>query len=1002
MTFNALSTRAALLAGVAIASAAAAPVAAQTTQTPPLAVALQNTSTGQIDGIVVDANGQLVSGANVQIEGSAIVETTGSDGRFTIRSAPAGEQRVTVRYFGVDTVTKTVIVMPGQSVALQVSLGGAEAAVSEGAITVTASRPIAESEAAAIQAQRSSPALVSVIAADSIGRFPDQNIAAAIARLPGVAVQRDQGQDRFVSLRGARTNWTTVSFDGINVISPAGRETRFDTIPAQIASQVAVRKAVTPDLTGEAVAGQVDIRTRSAFDYPGLRAAADLGLGFSELGGGRQYNLAGNISNRFFNDTIGILVSAARFEVDMITDNFETDWELAPEDTLAGNTERYWARETENKLYRLTRSNTAFTGKIDWRPNADNEIFLSTVWTEFRDDELRSQYIFDFDQDAVSTSSTAPQLTARRTGYADIRTGNTPTQGTVFGTEIDSTLNSNSARQRIFTNTLGGDHLLGDWHASWRLNYTLAQDDGRGPFSSTWRSPSNRTLRPSVVYDLTDPGNNRVTLFNTLADANNNFSLGSRRDAITTTELEYVTMTRTNRRDETEAYTARFDIDRNIALFGQDTKIQFGARYDQRTKDSNRTVIEARAADLTAAGIALPRQDAFAINDPLEVGIPLGYSFQYFSSQVGSDLLDSFIAAGGSRIQPNTTENNFYEVTEEVFSGYVMGTMFFDRGNIVAGVRAERVDNTGRANGFIQGVRQELNTSSGNTLFFPSVHINYDATDEIKLRLSFNTGAARPDYTLLRPNLTFNDQLQTVSGGNPFATPEKAVGIDAYLEWYMANRGFLSVGVYYKDLRDVLFNSTTVFTDTSFDEPGLERSTYNFNTTINGGSGEIKGIEIAYSQPFEGLLRSIGAPEWLQGFGFQGNITFNDSTAITPDGREIELPDASDLNYNASLYYEQYGLSLRTSWQFRSDYIDGLGSPEIGGDLFWQQVGRLDVSARYAISPRAEMFVDATNLLNEPGRRYAGVRERVIEYEEFGARFMAGLRINLGGTAKRR
>jgi TonB-dependent receptor len=955
---------------------------------------------GQVSGVVSNANGDFVAGATVRIEGSNIVETTGPGGRFTLRGVSAGEQKLTVRYFGVKDVTRTITVTAGQVSEVAVSL--TPQASEDGEIVVTASRPIAESEAAALQVQRSSTSLVSVIAADSIGRFPDQNIAASLARLPGVAVQRDQGQDRFISLRGARTNWTTVSFDGINVISPAGRETRFDTIPATIASRVVVRKAVTADLTGEAVAGQVDIRTRSAFDYPGFKVAVDLGLGFSQLGGGRQYNFAGHISDRFFNDTVGILLSASKFSVDMVTDNFEADpWERAPEDQLAGREDRVWAREFENKLYRLTRSNTAFSGKIDWRPDSNNEIFLSSVHTEFRDDELRNQYLFDFDQNAVSTSSTAAQSSARRTGYADIRTGNTPLQGTLFGIEIDSTLNSLSTRQRIFTNTLGGNHNLGDWRASWRLNYTRAQDDRRHPFTSTWVSPSDRTLRPSIVYDFTDPSNNQVTLFTTVADANQNYSLGSRRDIISTTELNFVNFRRLNRSDQTNAYTARLDLDRDISLFGQDTKIQFGGQYNTRTKDSNRTVIETRAAELTAAGIPLPRQDAISINDQLRVGIPLGYSFRYHDSKLGTELFDSYIAAGASRIQPNTTENNFYEVTEKIYAAYVMGTMFFDNGNVVAGVRAERVDNTGRANGTINGVRQELTAASGNTLFFPSLHINYDATDEIKLRLSLNTGAARPDYDLLRPNLTIDDNLETVSGGNPFAVPEKAVGVDAYFEWYMANRGFLSVGLYYKKIRDVLFDFTQPFGRTDFDAPGIERSDYILSTTINGGTGEIKGIELAYSQPFAGLIQSFGAPEWMEGLGFQGNVTINRSTAITPDGRKVSLPDASDLNYNASLYYEQYGLSLRASWQYRSDYLFAIGNADIGGDGFWQSVGRLDLSARYAVSPRVEFFVDATNLLDEPGRRFRGIPIRVLEFEKFGARFMGGVRINLGGNAGR-
>ena len=991
------SCRATLLAGAALCLFTSLPAAAQMTDS-----GAAQTASGQISGVVVDRNGNLVAGATVQLEGSNLVETTGADGRFLIRSAPAGQARVLVRYFGSDSATQDVTVTAGRTAEMRVAMGGADIVDQDGQIVVMASRPIAESEAAALQLQRSSTALVSIIAADSIGRFPDQNIAASLGRLPGVAVQRDQGQDRFISLRGARTSWTTISFDGINVISPAGRTTRFDTIPSAIASKVAVRKAVTADLTGEAVAGQVDIMTRSAFDYPGLKVAADVGLGFSELGGGRQYNVTTHVSDRFLNDTVGILLSASRFEMDMITDNFEAGWEVAPEDREAGSESRIWAHNTQNKLYRLTRSNTAFSGRLDWRPSSEHEFFLSSVHTEFRDDELRSAYVFDFDDGAVRTDNTAPQLTARRTGYADIRTGNTPLNGTIYGGEIDSTLNSNSSRQRIFTNTLGGNHILGDWGATWRLNYTRAQADSRPPFGSTWRSPADRALRPSIVYDLSNPDLHKVQLYDTLVDANGNYSLGRLRDAITPTELEFVTFTRNNQRDQTDAYTARLDFDRVIQLFGHDTKIQFGGQYNKRTKESNRTVIEARAADLLAKGIALPRQEAFASNDPLKVGIPLGYSFRYFDSEAGAALLDSYIAAGASRIQPNTSENNNYVVTEKVYAGYLMGTMYFDRGNIVAGARVERVDNTGTALVNFGGTFVPTTTGSGNTMVFPSIHLNYDATDEIKLRLSLNTGAARPDYTLLRPNFTFSDETDTVSGGNPFAKPEKAVGVDAYFEWYMANRGFLSVGVYYKKIRDVLFSSQLPqFGSNVLNSDGIDRSVYLYNTTINGGKGEIKGLELAYSQPFEGLLKSIGAPEWLQGFGFQGNLTLNDSTAKTPDGRNVKLPGASDLIYNASLYYEQYGLSLRASWQKRDAWLDGLGDPDVG-DNYWGSVGRLDMSARYAISPRVELFVDANNLLDEPGIRYVGNPSRTIEFEKFGARFMGGVRINLGGSGSRR
>lgn len=968
------------LAALAISASAHADVATADTASLPVAAAAaaaDEAAMGTIEGIVTDAAGRFINGAEVRLDSSSVVARTNTEGRFRLNRVTAGSHTITVTYIGLPDVVQQIEVQAGMATGVAVRMGARSA---EGEIVVSAARPIAESEAAALQLQRSSTSLVSVVAADSIGRFPDQNIAAALSRLPGIAVERDQGQERFVSLRGARTSWTTISFDGINVISPAGRTTRFDTIPSSIASAVVVRKAVTADMAGETVAGNIDVRTRGAFDYPGLRMAADLGLGFNDLGGGKQYNASGYIANRFFNDTVGLLLTASRYERDMVTDNFEGGWTLRPDGQV-------WNNNSQNKLYRLTRSNTAFGGRLDWRPTAGHEFFLNSVHTEFRDDELRSAYVFDVDD-----SRNGP-------GWANSSTGNTPYLGTIYGVEIDSTLNSNSSRQRIFTNTLGGNHELGAWDVKWRLNYTRAQADSRPPFGSTWVSPRDVLLRPTVTYDLTNPEINALRLYQTIRNPDGTFSRGAERPFISTTELDYVTMTRNNQRDETNAYTARLDVARDISLLGNETKLQFGVQMDDRTKDSNRTVLEARAADLAKAGITLPRMEDFSITEPFKGRIPLGYDFRYFSSDRGAALFDSFIARGGTRVQPNTSEINYYKVNERVFAGYLMSTSYFDWGNVVTGARVENVRNKSTANiqSTVAGatVFTPATLIADQTMVFPSAHINWDLTSDMKLRLSFNTGAARPDYPTLRPNLSFNDVAGTVSGGNPLAKPEKAKGIDLYYEWYMPSRGFFSVGVFYKDLKDVLFNiEYDQFGITTFDTPELKRSTYAYTTTGNGSSGSIKGLEVAFSQPFEGLARSLGLPEWMGGFGVQANLTLNDTEARTPDGRIVKLPGSSDLLYNVSGYYEKAGFSARVSWQYRKAWLDSLGSNAIVGDNYWGNVGRLDLSMRYEINQNIELFFDANNLLNEPGIRHVGDPSRVIEFEKFGARYMWGARFN--------
>lgn len=943
--------------------------------------------TAGVAGTVRSETGSLLAGAQVRIEGSDRVVATDGDGKFLLPSVPAGASRLIVTYFGLETQLVDIPV----SGAIVVTLSSQAAAGTE--IVVQGSRTIAESEEAAIQIKRASNALVDVVAADSIGRFPDQNIAAAIGRLPGVGLGRDQGQERYVSLRGAPTRWTTLSFDGVNVVGPEGRTARFDVIPATIASQVIVRKAVTPNMPGETVAGNVDIVTRSPFDYAGTRASVDLGYGFNDLGNGKQLNASGFLSHRFANDTLGVLVSATHYERDMVTDNFENEWEVAAEDQEAGREDRAWNVKAKNKLYRLNRSNTSVTGRLEWRPDAGNTVFLSSIFTRFRDKELRNSYNFDFDQGASSTATTPAGMT---TGYGDIRSGNTPMQGVIYAGDIETSLNNSLTEQRIFTNTMGGNHQLGEWKANWRLNFTRADTHYKHPFQSNWAGADDALDRPAFVYDFTNPGFSRIGLYQTIRNADGTYGLGAERPALTGADQTFTSASRNDQLERTDAYTARLDLERHVSLFGADTLIQFGGEYDRRSKDFQRTLLNVNASDLIAAGVDLPTVDQIGTDTPYKGALPLAYSFRYFSADKTAALFDQWIEQGIAHTNAYDMEQNFYRVREQITAGYLMGTTYLPWGNIVYGARLEHVKNDGRAYvNFGSNDYRLVNTSSDTLMLFPSAHINWDINRNMKARLSFNTGAARPDYTNLRPNFSFSDTDEQVSGGNPDAKPERAMSVDAYFEWYMPSRGFFSAGVYYKKLDDILYDvDINEFGRDVLDSDGIVRSGYGYSTIANGGSGHIAGVEFSYVQPLEALALSAGLPDWMAGFGIRGTLTLNDTKAKTPDGRKTDLPGASDVIYNASVYYERYGFSARAAWQWQSGYLDSLGGNAMIGDAYWDNVGRLDVSARYNVNENLQLYVDANNLTDEPGIRYQGNRSRSIEYESFGRRYMAGVRLN--------
>ena len=263
-------------------------------------------------------------------------------------------------------------------------------------------------------------------------------------------------------------------------------------------------------------------------------------------------------------------------------------------------------------------------------------------------------------------------------------------------------------------------------------------------------------------------------------------------------------------------------------------------------------------------------------------------------------------------------------------------------------------------------------------------------------------------------NVVINDVNQTISGGNPAVKPERAWGLDGYLEWYVRPQGYLMAGVFYKKVKDVLYFQRRSFGSDALNIDGTDRSSYTFSGITNGGEGRIYGFEAAAQLQLDPWTEQLGLPEWMGGFGISANITLNNSEVTKPataaiPARKVRLPGTSDTVYNAGIYYEKYGLSLRLNYQRRSTWLDGIADDVTdGGDTYWAADDELDFSARYAVTKNFEIYVDGSNLLNKPGRRYSepgnlltatGIATpasdiQTIEYERFGRRFTGGVRFN--------
>lgn len=854
-------------------------------------------------------------------------------------------------------------------------------------VVVTARRPLAESQAAALQIQKNSDSLVSVLSADAVGALPDQNIAFAVGRLPGVGVERDQGQARYVNLRGAPVYWTTLSFDGLSVVSPEGRATRFDNIPSAIASLITVEKAIVPSMPGDTVAGNVDIRTRRAFDYKGQKITGKLGVGRVKLGGGDELD-SNLVYSNVFGDKLGIVAQASYYSREMATDNWETDPYLS--NTVAP--EKHFAREHENKHYRLTRENMSASIRLDYKFDDNNSVFVSTINTYYHDDELRDNFIFRLDQgtDAAGNSYTS----------AAYINANDPTNGTVYGARINGRIDYRDTKEAMSTNTVGGEHKWGKLGASWRANYTYTQDGRDTPVTIAFQSPSSFLLRPTIEYDFRNGDVNTVRLFQTTGVT------GARVKGAQVTNIEDFQFPITSAGnlkggDFTNAYTLKADFDYEAELGGHETKIEFGGLWTDRTKKSRES-----AFSKSYSGSGVPTWAQFASNIGYLGSQNLNYTFRYTNKGYTENFVDDLVRTG--QATKTDTTANYWRVGETITAGYAMGTTRFDWGNIVYGVRVEHIENEGQAYvTFPTGLRL-VKVKSDDTLYYPSAHLNWNLREDLKLRVGVTTSASRADFDDLRPNYTFSDSNQTVSGGNPDAKPERQVGLDTYLEWYANPETFVSAGFFYKDLKDVLVQTSRTFGDTSLNSGGVDRSGYAYSSIGNAGEGHLQGFEAFFSGTAERYVQAHNLPSWLGGFGTRLSGAWTSSKVTLPSvggvpARTISVLGTSDAVYNLQAIYEKYGLTVRLAYQYRTPWGQSVGAyrvvnggvyPTDNGDIFWDSDEEMDLSVRYQVNKNVEVFFDGSNLTNQGARRYGDQSRYPIEYEKFGRRYVGGVRFN--------
>ncbi len=901
--------------------------------------AQQATSSGTVAGRVADQSGSALPGAQVVIRTLNVRTATNAQGEFTLAQVPVGTHLIEVEYLGYRVDTQSVTVAAGQRAALTFALVPSTAFEDE--VTVVAS-PIRDGQARALNQQRTADNIGNVVSADAIGRFPDPNIAEALQRTPGIGVQRDQGEGRYINVRGAPANFSQVAINGVMLPVPdAGtRAMDLDTIPSDIVNQIEVSKSLRPDLDADSIAGAINIVTRSPFDASGLRINASGGGSYNEFGGNDRRGSV-LVSNLFgANKQFGALASVSYSKTDRKVDNVENVWDVL-ERPEGG--EVLGVIETLFKDYDTRRERVAGTGMLEWRATPTDRFFINGSYARFTDDEFRNRLGIIWEDGVLLAGATDAAASFRNV-------------------RVNKQFRHRVQRNEVTSVSAGGRHFFSRGIADYTASMGRADQTYPSRNELLYRTSGNLTLS----YDVSrDPQLPTYSLFST------NQHLDLSRFSF----RENTFRSNTTREDEL-AFAANIEL--MGRLFGTAATHKFGVKFRGREK----TADEDRFRD---------RRSSSAPSSPMPSFIS-GVSSSNYDYNLGHKFDPALVRAYLDAARPSSpprvpqSRTSDYEVNEDIYAGYGSTNLTFGKANVLVGVRVEHTAQEAFASGHNEDTDQftPRNATRSYTNVFPGVTLRYAFSDSLIGRAAVTRAINRPDFPEIVPRLSESDEVTRlrITTGNPDLMPTLATNVDASIEYYMGPIGVFSAGVFYKDLSDYRFDLTL---------PG----TFNGRPALitrpeNAPDGRIAGAEFAWQQQFSTL------PGALAGFGAFANYTYTDAhmhLGRTYAGRsEFPLTGQSKHTTNGGVFYEKSGFNARLSYTDRSDFLTEINTEDSRLDLYWAGRSQVDFTSSMQMTPMWEIYLEAKNLTNTGGIRYAGAPGRVFEYEKFGYTAFLGLR----------
>ena len=854
--------------------------------------------------------------------------------------------------------------------------------------------------------------VVDAVSAEEAGKFPDQNVADALQRVPGVAVDRSGGESSQITVRGLGPDFVNVVLNGRTLATDAkDRAFNFDVLPSELISTAEVHKTSTADLEEGGIGGTVNIITARPLDSKGFHAAGSLAAVNNSI----DHAFSGKTTPKaslLFGDsnddgTFGWLLSGMYYKRDDQRQIVDTSgWYTNVNEPQLPDVHNFAVPQTlALELTHETRTRQGVMAAIDWLPIDKLKVTLDGMFSNYRVDSAYNS--FGSYGNAADYQSLTADANGTALSYTRYNTGNLSN---------DYIQESNP---RNAYNVQGGLNVAYAFTDSTKLDWDSA-------LSSAWNKAGNEgyflvvgTRNYGVNPQWTNNGADSLPSYSNLISTTN------------TSDLRVHCCNQGGQFADVEDKIQENRLHLSTRFDGEGlSKLDFGLEYTNRDKrEFNVGTLNnllcgeycGYVASVPASAIGAYVFNAGTLVKGVSPGAPtqwLGFNpyayLNYLTTPAAYNQLPNpaafaaKLAAAGGNFAGGEDLTSFTEVHERTRSAYAKadfeGHVFDKHWFWDVGLRYTHTGTTSNAYSTpvlaitvnpndtsnaipTYGSLSPISDSGGYGEWLPSTNFKLNLRDDLVFRLAASKTEARPDLSNLSAATVYNFRPndQTLTVGNVNLKPYTSINVDSGLEWYLDSASYISLDGFHKRVSN--FNTTILTHTTVLGFPFQLIEPVNLNTAT------IEGEEFTFNYQFTRL------PKPFDGLGAAVNYTHVSSNAsINPAllaTGKFAVPGIGDSG-NISGYYEEGPVQLRLAYNWRGKYLWSIADPnEAGQPTTTKAYGQLDFSGSYAIRPNLSVFLTATNLLRETIFKYQVYPNRPAYAEADGGTVTLGIRGSL-------